>query len=496
MAACLDGYSFSGKNDPAAKTLRIACLSDGSLSPHTSCQPVECGVAPFDKVQHVSQAPPPSRRFVFGEKAEFTCQEGYTLDGTSGGEKTIEISCTASGIWTEPEHCQPVHCGAPPPIANGSVDTNEAAYPSAATYRCHEGYSFELGDPLAQVLSRSCLSSGEFAAVPVGYANEGGMLECKEVFCGEPPTYPHAKHEPGIRHFLDIVSYTCEPGYSTDGTLRGITSWSVHCAQTGHFSPSDAESCQVIGFNVEGIISDSTNMRPLRNAQVTVTQGSFSKLLTTNRMGVYSADGVPTGEVTIKATMTGFIENEKTLSLEDHVMSGGMADLVLSPVLPADGYRISVTWGERPYDLDSHLAFGPTLSCRMDWMNTNVRCGGAHVVLDVDDTWSYGPETSSIFEVDNACRGKRPGKCLFKYYVQDYSGTGLRDSGANVEVFHGDQKAAAFKVADAFANTGTGGVIWTPSMPMIGWGEKWYVFALDGVTGDVKPCTTRRCNEF
>lgn len=62
----------------------------------------------------------------------------------------------------------------------------------------------------------------------------------------------------------------------------------------------------------------------------------------------------------------------------------------LSPVMTnLDGMRIVLSWGEDPYDLDSHLSFG-------DQHVFFSQKQGDGASLDVDDTDSYGPETITI----------------------------------------------------------------------------------------------------
>merc|ERR1719265_2139499 len=93
----------------------------------------------------------------------------------------------------------------------------------------------------------------------------------------------------------------------------------------------------------------------------------------------------------------------------------------MSPTLPADGFRAVLTWNEQPLDVDSWAKFGTHTRCQVDWAHTNRECDGAHVVLDVDDTKSYGPETTSFFDTRSACANKQEGECLFKFTVHDYS---------------------------------------------------------------------------
>lgn len=62
----------------------------------------------------------------------------------------------------------------------------------------------------------------------------------------------------------------------------------------------------------------------------------------------------------------------------------------ISPVMTnLDGMRVVLSWGEKPFDLDSHLIF-PGGHIYFDSKE------GTDANLDVDDTDSYGPETVTI----------------------------------------------------------------------------------------------------
>ena len=79
----------------------------------------------------------------------------------------------------------------------------------------------------------------------------------------------------------------------------------------------------------------------------------------------------------------------------------------LSPVLTnLDAVRIVLNWGERPYDLDSHIVF-PGNHVYFSEMS------GTDAQLDVDDVNGYGPETITLSP-------KREG-WRYVYAVHDYN---------------------------------------------------------------------------
>lgn len=110
-----------------------------------------------------------------------------------------------------------------------------------------------------------------------------------------------------------------------------------------------------------------------------------------------------------------------------------------------DSIRIVLTWGETPFDLDSHLV-GPGINGgerfhTAFYQHTYYANGkydsnsGKYVAdLDYDDTTSYGPEVTTIHML-------RPGEYYF--FVHDYSNgssatsTEMAHSGATVKVYRG-----------------------------------------------------------
>lgn len=138
---------------------------------------------------------------------------------------------------------------------------------------------------------------------------------------------------------------------------------------------------------------------------------------------------------------------------------------VITPLPAAGQYRIVLTWGEAPRDLDSHLT-GPTADgdgrfhvfyADGSYLDTN---------LDVDDTSSFGPETVTVVP---------PADGLYRYSVHNYSdqdadgALGIASSGARVQVFD------------------TSGLIrsYTPPAASSGAGNTWRVFEMSVANGSV-----------
>ena len=137
------------------------------------------------------------------------------------------------------------------------------------------------------------------------------------------------------------------------------------------------------------------------------------------------------GTHTINTDTLGFYLYEK----EDVKVSEGETTEVEIPLIPRltqnEAARIVLTWDKDPKDLDSHLflpknnelntqhIYYPAKHMKASVGNTLA------VVLDVDDTDSYGPETITIYNTING---------LYKYGIYHFSGSGSIGSTSKAEI--------------------------------------------------------------
>ncbi|HAL3549207.1 TPA: tetratricopeptide repeat protein [Escherichia coli] len=177
--------------------------------------------------------------------------------------------------------------------------------------------------------------------------------------------------------------------------------------------------------------------------------------VTLQRNGAQSVSGITNTSGSISLG-TSFADNKDALLI---VKKEGYSNLVvkcpcagmtyaISPVMTnLDGMRVVLSWGEKPFDLDSHLIF-PGGHIYFDSTE------GTDANLDVDDTDSYGPETVTISK-------KHFGESYI-YAVQDYSNKGLPNSNylsaskAKVFVYVGSSLVRSYSVP-----AGKRGNIWT-----------------------------------
>jgi len=338
-------------------------------------------------------------------------------------------------------------------------------YPGVAVYECASGFSLD-GTAGNNAFSIACQTDGTFAPLPE--LKDGG---CQPVECPAPPHVAKARYEERPKTVAgESVVYVCDEGHTTTGTESGLAEFSIMCQDSGEYTPLVTEGCAMITYLIQGQVKDATNNAPVEGvkliAKQTVGGVEQEQEVVADGTGIFAVHLGP-GDATLETVREGYINAHKPLFLTGNIGVGSGADISVSPVLPADGWRMVLKWDEKPYDLDSHMYFGPhgTL-CHMYWAKTRVHCKtGAASILDVDDTNGYGPETTTLKHV-GYCEAP-PGNevdCKMNFIIHNYSrNPGIAASGAVVTVYHGDQEVAKYKA-------GTDGFIE---------GDMWHVFTLD-----------------
>ena len=218
---------------------------------------------------------------------------------------------------------------------------------------------------------------------------------------------------------------------------------------------------------LSGEVVDATSGDPI-DGTVTIElrqqlAGPALHTFTANSDGEFTGT-VPSGNFIMTVLSNGFITYRTNV-----VIPGDDVDVhvQLSPELEDESFRIVLSWGASPADLDGHLR-GPrpgTGRYHIFWNQLNrtfVHGGETYATLDVDVTNGFGPETITINTLTNG---------RYEYFVHDYTNRtnagsiALRNSGAIVRVYNNTGLYRSFNVP----TTGTGNV--------------WHVFSIEVQNG-------------
>lgn len=180
------------------------------------------------------------------------------------------------------------------------------------------------------------------------------------------------------------------------------------------------------------------------------TSGAVVNSTTTLSSGSYTFSNVQPGNYTVEASGTGY----NTTYFSVYCVGGTNSSNQNATITPNGQnfqWRIVLTWGATPSDLDAHFTGPLSSGGRFHIYYANRTVSGVGF-LDVDDVTSYGPETITLL---NQIAG------VYRYSVHDYtnrnltSSFALSNSGAIVKVYKGNTLRATFPVP-----AGQGGTLW------------------------------------
>lgn len=182
------------------------------------------------------------------------------------------------------------------------------------------------------------------------------------------------------------------------------------------------------------------NATDYNNADYTVsTDGNGNFTLTNAVSGTYICFVVSNGF--FQRIITGIIIASGSNTLDP---------ITLVDAPQAGELRIVLTWGLSPSDLDSHLT-GPDGSGGRFHMYYSYKTPSPYISLDVDDTSSEGPETTTISGHYNG---------MYRFSVHNYSnkyeatgGNGIKTSPARVELYDSNGLVQTFN-PPAFTGNG------------------------------------------
>jgi hypothetical protein len=177
---------------------------------------------------------------------------------------------------------------------------------------------------------------------------------------------------------------------------------------------------------------------------------------TADKGGKFTLTDVIEGTSTLTVSAQGYLADEKTIAVSGPIAAGTTADIFLSPVLPVGDFRVVLTWGKAPADLD--LYDFDQSNCKTYYNHR--ACTGTQ--LDIDQRAGYGPETITY----------QPNTGMHTVMVNRYSSGNLCSSGAKLDLYSATGHVLALELdAEACAESGTN--LW------------WQAFVFDSATGEV-----------
>lgn len=186
------------------------------------------------------------------------------------------------------------------------------------------------------------------------------------------------------------------------------------------------------GKGIEGVTLE------VRSGWNNSEKGDIVANITTDSSGNYNVT-LPLGNYTLYAVKDGYISTMINIIVQEGMTSSQNG--TMTPTISSDSFRIVLTWGENPSDLDSHvegmLSDGNPFHVFYNYKSQYD--GDVEVCnLDVDDISSYGPETITLNPTN-----ENP----YYYYIHRYYGFGtVASSGAQVKVYQGGNLLATFNV--------------------------------------------------
>jgi len=181
---------------------------------------------------------------------------------------------------------------------------------------------------------------------------------------------------------------------------------------------------------------------PLAEANVAIMNkrtGETVAMGKTDESGLFSQK-IDYGKYDVLFSKNGFLSSKHEFEMDLTELPVSM-NFAMTP--ETQEFRIVLTWGAYPKDLDAHLSGPKPEGGNFHiWWRNKILIGGKNF-LDVDDQKSYGPETITIY---------KPAKGVYEYAVHNFSGRkrrGRQDlsfSNAHVDVYADGRLQASYNV--------------------------------------------------
>jgi hypothetical protein len=468
---CKEGYSLDGTGNEAAMGFQASCDAEGEVRNLMTCQAIKCGIPHSFAFTHLVNLEP-DHHMIFGEKAHYSCDEGYSLGGSANDASEFEVSCLKSGILSDPKACKPITCGSAPEVSNGNaIISGHISYGMTLQYKCDNGYTLSGVKKTDASFTITCGANGQFSALP-------SAVPCKSVSAGATPKIPNAylfkyagqqvgaSVESVTAYYPHAVEWKCKPGYTDSGGPAGKTKFVSQVNYMGEYDPPPPAECKLVTYKITGEIKDARNGQGLNGAEAEIV-GTGQKVTAVN--GFFTLHNVQAATVSIKYTAARYIDNTREITVTGDVNVGGVADISMSPKMDPDQWRATIKWSSYPKDLDTYVKWGWSKTCWYSRYNAASRLSAR---LEHDDTDGYGPETAYFTGVGR-CNGGAS-SCDMKYMINDYTRTRkMGQKMAEVTLYNGDRTAGTWKIENCQSSVSRDG----------NW---WHVFTIDGKTNKLK----------
>ncbi|MEP0547416.1 MAG: carboxypeptidase regulatory-like domain-containing protein [Rhodothermales bacterium] len=218
---------------------------------------------------------------------------------------------------------------------------------------------------------------------------------------------------------------------------------------------------------ITGVIVDSQEGDPIAGALVRFVRGSASAEATTDSTGTFTIDGIATGTYTVTIRANGFLDVVLT-NVEITDGANTLPQTVATVAPPAGAFRIVLSWGTQPRDLDSHLT-GPDGEDGRFHVYYADEVFGTVANLDTDDTSGEGPETITVTPSNDG---------MYRYSVHNFSDQSVNGSQGIAGTLNDQDIPARVQVYN------DQGLVREYRAPAATPGDTWRVFEMNAVNGN------------
>ncbi len=221
---------------------------------------------------------------------------------------------------------------------------------------------------------------------------------------------------------IPLFYYDDEAGvWVEEGTATLSADGTYYEGTVSHFTTWNADYLYD-SVTISGCVQDENGIR-IPNATVHVEGKDYNGMASslTDSDGNFTVDAMQNGTALVSAALLGKVSNVAEIYSPSNVT---ITDCLILGDVPLS---VRLTWGEHPYDLDTHV-IGPD-NYHIWYVSQGSLSSEPFANLDVDDTDSYGPEVFTALSFPEAG--------TYHYAIYNYSGShtpNITNSPARVEL--------------------------------------------------------------